>query len=309
MTPKISYSGYPLQQQTESVILYEDTTYQGASQTLKIGQYDVHQLSLGNDQLSSILVPQGMRVRLFEHAGFQGTFREITADTPDLGAQWNDRVSSLWVYSEAYTNVCVSTNTAPACGYEPEWQIFDDFNEPLSDSQWTQSISGTAIINAGAGILALDASAATGPYTYPRYAVVNSTQEFTSGAFRFVGIQEEVDRLWFVGLDNGQGTYILVRRDHPENRNLEFAVYSNDEMIDLIFFDPPIQPPIIEEITILWSDYSVDVVVKVDGQTQYTHHVDLPGILAPMPISTGAYTSTRLIIDDIFISEYALEER
>ena len=199
--------------------------------------------------------------------------------------------------------MCVSTNADPVCGYEPEWQILDDFNEPLSGSQWIQSIAGTASIHAGSGTIILDASAATGPYTYPRYAVVNSTQEFTSGVFRFVGIQAEVDRLWFVGLDNGQGTYILVRRDHPENRNLELSVYSNYVMIDLTFFDPPIQPPTIDEITILWSDYSVDVVVKVDSQTQYTHHVDLPEILAPMPISTGAYTSTRLIIDDIFISE------
>jgi hypothetical protein len=200
-------------------------------------------------------------------------------------------------------NMCVSANADPVCGYESAWQIFDDFTEPLSGSQWIQSIAGTAIINAGSGTITLDASASTGPYTYPRGAVVNSTQEFTSGAFRFVGIQEEVDRLWFVGLDNGQGTYILVRRDHPENRNLEFAVYSNYVMIDLLFFDPPIQPPTIDEITILWSDYNVDVVVKVDSQTQYTHHVDLPEILAPMPIKIGAYTSSRLIIDDIFISE------
>ena len=182
------------------------------------------------------------------------------------------------------------------------WQIFDDFNEPLFGSQWMQSIAGTAIINAGSGTLTLDASAATGPYTYPRYAVVRSTQEFASGAIRFVGIKE-TNRLWFAGLNNGDGTYMHVRRDQPDNDKLAFAVVANHEVIDLKFFEPPLPSTTIDEITIRWSDDSVDVVVHVDSQTKYTHHVELSEPLAPMPINVGAYTNTRLTIDEVFTSE------
>jgi len=51
------------------------------------------------------------------------------------------------------------------------------------------------------------------------------------------------------------------------------------------------------------TDDSVDVVVHVDSQTKYTHHVELSEPLAPMPINVGAYTNTRLTIDEVFTSE------
>ena len=226
---------------------------------------------------------------------------------------WNRALSKLEV-SELY-----HFNTVPK-GLVAQWLLNEETGTTALDPigghhgtisgasrpgpgiQWIQSIAGTAVIHAGAGTITLDASAATGPYTYPRYAVVRSTQEFASGAIRFVGIKE-TNRLWFAGLNNGDGTYMHVRRDQPDNDKLAFAVVANHEVIDLKFFEPPLPSTTIDEITIRWSDDSVDVVVHVDSQTKYTHHVELSEPLAPMPINVGAYTNTRLTIDEVFTSE------
>jgi hypothetical protein len=84
------------------VTIFADAGYQGASQTLTLGRYDdaVGQLSIGNDRLSSLQVPQGVIVRLYEHAHFQGQFIDIALDTPALAPAWNDRASSIIVYAE-----------------------------------------------------------------------------------------------------------------------------------------------------------------------------------------------------------------
>lgn len=70
------------------------------SQKLAPGWYDdaKNQLLIGNDQLSSIKVPEGLAVRAYEHSWFQGAFIDFTADVPAVSMDWNDRVSSLVVY-------------------------------------------------------------------------------------------------------------------------------------------------------------------------------------------------------------------
>lgn len=75
----------------------------GRSQKLAIGRYDdaKNQILIGNDQLSSLKVPDGLAVRGYEHAWFQGAFIDFTADTPAVPMDWNDRISSLVVYDIA----------------------------------------------------------------------------------------------------------------------------------------------------------------------------------------------------------------
>ncbi|WP_157630524.1 hypothetical protein [Kribbella catacumbae] len=70
------------------------------SQKLAPGWYDdaKNQLLIGNDQLSSIKVPEGLAVRAYAHAWFQGQFIDFTADVPAVSMDWNDQVSSLVVY-------------------------------------------------------------------------------------------------------------------------------------------------------------------------------------------------------------------
>jgi hypothetical protein len=70
------------------------------SQTLPLGRYDdaSGQLSVGNDAISSIKVPEGLAVRAYEHAWFQGKHIDFTSDVSIFESDWNDVISSLIVY-------------------------------------------------------------------------------------------------------------------------------------------------------------------------------------------------------------------
>ena len=58
------------------------------------------QITIGNDSLSSIKVPNALVARLYEHSLFRGEFIDIRANTPAITLPWNDRVSSIVVYDE-----------------------------------------------------------------------------------------------------------------------------------------------------------------------------------------------------------------
>lgn len=82
------------------ITLYKDN-FSGASWQLGPGNYDVADLGdVGNDQLSSVTIPKGLKVTLYEHGGFQGRKLELTQDASasDLVKnKFNDAASSLQV--------------------------------------------------------------------------------------------------------------------------------------------------------------------------------------------------------------------
>ena len=80
---------------TERVIVYEHAQFQGRSQRLLPGEYDREHLAIGDDAISSLRVPIGWTVTLFEHAGLQGAFEQVTSDLAYVGNDFNDRASSL----------------------------------------------------------------------------------------------------------------------------------------------------------------------------------------------------------------------
>jgi serralysin len=80
------------------VVIYSGSEYQGISQELEPGSYNLDKLTIGNDTLSSLRVPSGMRVILYEHAGFTGRSKEFTKDTPQVGDDFNDKTSSLEIF-------------------------------------------------------------------------------------------------------------------------------------------------------------------------------------------------------------------
>lgn len=102
----------PLQGATTcSVTLYQDSNYQGASQTIRLGSTDMGELTFGNDQVSSLKVSSGCTATLFADASFQGATMSVSSDTPWVGDGWNDIVSSVRVtrntcsvtiYADAY---------------------------------------------------------------------------------------------------------------------------------------------------------------------------------------------------------------
>jgi hypothetical protein len=82
--------------ETNVVTIYQDSNYQGASQTLGLGSYDFGSLGLvGNDQASSLKVPQGLKATFYEHGGFTGRTKTFTEDTPWVGDDFNDITSGI----------------------------------------------------------------------------------------------------------------------------------------------------------------------------------------------------------------------
>lgn len=80
-----------------AAIIYEHANYKGAAQCLQEGSYNVGDLEIGNDQLSSLRVRDGNTVILFEHKNFSGRKASVSKNTPFVGERWNDIVSSIIV--------------------------------------------------------------------------------------------------------------------------------------------------------------------------------------------------------------------
>ena len=98
------------------VIIYRDN-FSGSFQTLKPGDYQVMDLTIGNDQLSSLRIPKGLKVTLYEHSGFEGKSIELIKDTPAevLNTKgFNDAASSIMVEVEPEPAPAVVTTTTPA---------------------------------------------------------------------------------------------------------------------------------------------------------------------------------------------------
>jgi hypothetical protein len=83
-----------------NVIVYADANFAGARQELGPGQFDIGQLSIGNDTISSLRVPSGWTVTLYEHAGFQGRAKTFTSDTAYVGDDFNDLTSAISVVAQ-----------------------------------------------------------------------------------------------------------------------------------------------------------------------------------------------------------------
>ncbi|WP_221067166.1 Cys-every-fifth RiPP peptide CefA [Methylomagnum ishizawai] len=77
--------------------LFQHSDYGGTSQEVGLGSYDINDLSVGNDQISSLKVPAGVRVTLYEHANFRGRHWSYTQDTPWIGDEPNDLTSGVMV--------------------------------------------------------------------------------------------------------------------------------------------------------------------------------------------------------------------
>ena len=83
-------------QPVDGVTLFADPDYAGKQQLLPVGRYDVAQLGIADETLSSLRVPKGLTVILYEHAGFRGRSVSYSADTSNVG-DFNDRTSSIVV--------------------------------------------------------------------------------------------------------------------------------------------------------------------------------------------------------------------
>ncbi|MFX0137805.1 MAG: hypothetical protein ACFFDN_29460 [Candidatus Hodarchaeota archaeon] len=128
----------------DSVIIYEHQNFGGASQILTEGTYNVDDLTIGDDKLSSLRVNYGFKVTLFEHPDFMGDIMIVTSDTPDVGT-FNDKTSSIIVETETTINIITpeeKTYTEPMSGYYPATWGFENDEIGTVPEEWGDD-SGT----------------------------------------------------------------------------------------------------------------------------------------------------------------------
>lgn len=79
------------------VVIFEHANFKGRRQFLNFGNYNMNQIIIGNDRLSSIKIPRGYKVRVYEHANFRGRYKDFYGSLAFIGDVWNDKTSSIRV--------------------------------------------------------------------------------------------------------------------------------------------------------------------------------------------------------------------
>jgi len=81
-----------------AVTLFKHRDFRGARQWLKPGRYDIQSLKrrIGNDRLSSLKIPRGWKVTLYEHAGFRGRMTIVEGNARNL-RHFDNTTSSIVV--------------------------------------------------------------------------------------------------------------------------------------------------------------------------------------------------------------------
>jgi predicted alpha-1,6-mannanase (GH76 family) len=117
-------SGVFLEEATAVVdrpMVYRDFNYQGAWSSLPAGSYTLAQLvarGVANDDITSITVPPGWTVTMYESDNFSGASLVRTSNDAYLsGGTWNDRVSSLVVTAPASSAVITVYQDCNSGGY------------------------------------------------------------------------------------------------------------------------------------------------------------------------------------------------
>jgi hypothetical protein len=83
----------------QQICFYTDAYFQGTSFCMNAWDrpiYDLRQMGL-NDQISSIRIPYGVTVTVFQDINFQGQRRDYTSDVYNLSGDFNDIISSIYL--------------------------------------------------------------------------------------------------------------------------------------------------------------------------------------------------------------------
>jgi hypothetical protein len=79
--------------------LYRDLRFCGVSETFDRDVPDLRGTRIGDDRATSVRVPPGCRVRLYQHPNYRGDYTELRSDEADLRGSrvGDDGASSLQV--------------------------------------------------------------------------------------------------------------------------------------------------------------------------------------------------------------------
>lgn len=107
---------------TLKVILYDACNFGGREVELGLGSYDVNEMKMPNKSLSSLKIPEGVKVTLFDQPAFKGQSIDLFTDNSCLINQdFNDRTSSIKI-SKYEERLYISLY--PECNFEgSEYQI------------------------------------------------------------------------------------------------------------------------------------------------------------------------------------------
>lgn len=144
---------------THAHFAMEDAGVPGRSQKLAIGRYDdsKSEILLGNDQISSLLIPPGLAVRAYDHAWFQGAFIDFTADVPAVPMEWNDRISSLIVYDANDPPPLIDYAVGLDFAWSPPFKVFPIGDYPdLSATEMGSNRLSTLLIPRGIRVQLFD---------------------------------------------------------------------------------------------------------------------------------------------------------
>jgi hypothetical protein len=100
----------------DKIQVYDQCDYGGASFAFSPGRYNDRGLGIGNDRISSIRIPNGFKVTVYQAKDFQGYSRTFYGDEYCLDGQWNDQISSMIVDGPG-TNNNNQNNSSPSYNY------------------------------------------------------------------------------------------------------------------------------------------------------------------------------------------------
>lgn len=93
---------------TNGVTFYADINYGGKAVTLGTGNYTLSQLNargIPNDWMSSLKVPSGWTVEVYENDNFGGTKWTYKSNSSNVGSAVNDKMSSVKIYTGSSSSV------------------------------------------------------------------------------------------------------------------------------------------------------------------------------------------------------------
>lgn len=112
--------------------IYKDANFSGAFQPLSPGRYgQISSFPVGNDQISSLRVPSGWQVTLYEHANFSGRQKVFTGDASYVGDDFNDQASSMVIETSITLPPPPLTAVLYRDGFSGPWQAFPPGRYPL----------------------------------------------------------------------------------------------------------------------------------------------------------------------------------
>ena len=146
------------------VTIYQNANYGGRSTSLGVGSYNLASLiakGFKNDDMSSLKVPFGYKVTIYQDDNFSGKSKVITSDASYIGNDWNDQLSSVKVEKARYkiinrhSGLCLDVagaNKASGTNVQQcqangnvaqEWEV--DFNSDDSTYILKSALTGKAL--------------------------------------------------------------------------------------------------------------------------------------------------------------------